>query len=142
MCANLTFIFPSPSAREHNDSIPRCENSQGREKTDVDTQKQAAVFALFSLRTQSARRPNLVLASSRYQRPFLQRRKAFRFRERIARIAEYESFQDVKRPPNREGSCKDHHQDKEHNLSFAEVTSGGPRGLCHLFAFSACSQLG
>ena len=69
------------------------------------------------------------LASFRYQPPFLQRRKASRFRERMARIAEYESLQDVKRPPNCEGSCKDHHQDKEHNLSFAEVTSGGPRGL-------------
>jgi hypothetical protein len=65
------------------------------------------------------------------QRPFLQQRRAARFRDRIARIAEYESLQDVKRPPNCEGSCKDHHQDKEHNLSFAEVTSGGPRWLSH-----------
>jgi hypothetical protein len=31
------------SAREHNGNIPCCENSQSPEKTDSDTQKQAAI---------------------------------------------------------------------------------------------------
>jgi hypothetical protein len=37
-------ISPSPLARQHHGNIPRCENSQSPEKTDGNTQKQAAVL--------------------------------------------------------------------------------------------------
>jgi hypothetical protein len=39
---------PSPSARHHHGNIPRCENSQGPEKTDGNSQEQAAVWHLAS----------------------------------------------------------------------------------------------
>jgi hypothetical protein len=35
---------PSPSARHHHGNIPRCENSDGPEKTDGNSQEQAAVW--------------------------------------------------------------------------------------------------
>lgn len=40
--ARVSLHFASLSAHQDNDNIPRCENSQGPEKTDTDTQKQAA----------------------------------------------------------------------------------------------------
>jgi hypothetical protein len=36
--------FPFASARQHSGNVPRCQNSQGPEKADTDSPKQAAVL--------------------------------------------------------------------------------------------------
>jgi hypothetical protein len=41
--AGIFYFKASPSARQHNGNVQRCQNSLGTEKTDADTQKQAAV---------------------------------------------------------------------------------------------------
>jgi hypothetical protein len=61
----------------------------------------------------------------------LQRGKSARFRERIIRIADHKSFEDKKRPLDREDGGNDHHQENEHNFSFAEFAFVGPRWLGH-----------
>jgi hypothetical protein len=47
------------------------------------------------------------------------------------RIANHESFEDEIHGLDREDGGNDHHQDKEHSFSFAEVAFVGPRRLSH-----------
>jgi hypothetical protein len=58
--------------------------------------------------------------------PFLKRKAAG-----TIRIANHESFEDEIRGLDREDGGNDHHQDKEHSFSFAEVAFVGPRRLGH-----------
>jgi hypothetical protein len=55
--AGIFYFKASPSARQHNGNVSRCQNSQGTEKTDGNSQEQAAVLHDFpfgfSLRVRS-----------------------------------------------------------------------------------------
>jgi hypothetical protein len=58
--------------------------------------------------------------------PFLKRKAAG-----TVRIANHESFEDEIRGLNREDGSNDHHQDEQHNFSFAEFAFVGPWRFRH-----------